>query len=162
MWNFKKLFFGIIAVCLAVMISGCENPNEDKMNYSAFYAEESQWGEHTIAEKIIATTEFSEYSEDVQDIIVTIENNSDDVFFVIADLFTLQQLCDGEWRYLNFIGFTTSSRWLQIEQGETRKRNIHLDGNVLTPLPKGRYRIGVGDIDFETPASVSYAEFDIV
>ncbi len=162
MRRFYNFVCSIIALLFAVLVSGCGDPNEDKMNYSAFYAEEDQWGEHTIAEKIIATAEFSDYSEDVQVTKVIIENNSDDVFFVIADLFTLQQFCDGEWKYLNFIGFTSGDRWYRIEPGEARSRNIHLDGNIVTPLPKGKYRIGVGNIDFEAPAYVAYAEFDIV
>lgn len=163
--EYKKPFFSTIAVCLAVLVSGCNvQSNEDRNNRSAFYAEDTEftWPEHTVAEGIVAKTEFAEYSEDVQDIKVTIENNSDKNFYVISDLFTLEQLCDGEWKYLNFIGFTFGSRWHEITPGKNTYRNIRLDGNVLLPLPKGRYRIGVGDISFESPAFVAYAEFDVV
>lgn len=116
--KFQPLF-SIIAVCLVVIVSGCERSNENKMNYSSFYADDDLCGDHRIAERIVSKTEFPEYSESVQNIKVTIENNSDEVFYVIGNLFTLQQLCDGKWKHLNFIGFTTGSMWLPIKPGKT-------------------------------------------
>lgn len=159
MKKLKKIII-LTAICIMQLtLPGCAEKEDNFVDFDKFDLSEPD--EPEIAENIEITTEFSEYDGDVDEIVLSITNNSDEDFGY-GKYYILQKLDEGEWKYIWVFGKFTLLAYI-CPPFFTATPTIELKDHIEQPLLPGRYRIGIGDIelDYSINGKLAYAEFTI-
>ncbi|MDE7362325.1 MAG: hypothetical protein K2N38_10375 [Oscillospiraceae bacterium] len=157
--KFKSILTATAICVLSFALSSCTEKSDDYFEFSDLGISEPN--EPEVAEDVVMTTEFPEYDGNVDKIVLSVTNNSDEDFG-FSDYYVLQKLDEGEWKYIKVFGqFTLLAG--SHPPSLSAPLTIKLKDHIKQPLLPGQYRIGVGSInlDLSFNGALAYAEFTV-